>query len=855
MATTPGDSAKTASFSIRGLRVEDTAFDEPLDPFVIHRLLATPAMATLDADRFPASRSLESILSHDARTVRFQNGDIVVREGDYGSSVFVILSGTVRVLLDREASRSLVGRRRVKRGSLWRSLRVQLRRPRSPEVRTVASLQPPDTMALRRAGDAARMSIQDVAGVIERHRTVTLGAGEMFGEIAALTRSPRTATLFAEGEVEAVEIRWQGLREIRRRDPAFRASLDELYRSRNLAGHLKECAVLAGLDDATLDLLARHTTFEDHGDLEWHQVFKSFRDAEDASIVQHEPVIAEEGHYADGLIVIRSGFARVSRRLDHGQRTIGYLTANEVYGLDELRQSEASGAAPRWSASLRAVGHVDALRIPTNLVLEHVLPHLGPGDDSLSPTPSETADTPAWATRPAEGELEQSLLDALVDRRVINGQAAMIINSDRCVGCDDCVNACAVTHDGNPRFVRHGASHAQLMFTTACMHCVDPVCLIGCPTGAIHRPQQDIRVLIDDATCIGCGTCADSCPYDNIRMVEARTPRGGFLYDQETQLPILKATKCDLCSGQPGGPACARACPHDALVRVDLRDRRDLARWVRGSGRTARRLAMGLAAAVGAGAIWGLDRIWDGTLRRPEVLSGWMLLTLLAVLVVFAARKRLPGLPLGQASNWLRVHTVVGLIAAAGFGVHAGMALPAGWFNAGLWLLFLVVAASGVVGLVVSRTTPRRLARHGERVLFERIPGLRRKLAEEVEELSMRSVHETASATLASYYTQRLAPFLAGPRNLVAHLFDSNRPWLRLRDEMRHLSRYLDDRGRELLAEIEELVAAKDGLDHQYALNLLLRGWKFLHGPMTWALVGLVVVHVVVTLAFSGGTP
>ena len=53
------------------------------------------------------------------------------------------------------------------------------------------------------------------------------------------------------------------------------------------------------LQSSLIYLLARHTTFEDHGDLEWHQVFKSFRDAEDASIVQHEPVIAEEGHYAD----------------------------------------------------------------------------------------------------------------------------------------------------------------------------------------------------------------------------------------------------------------------------------------------------------------------------------------------------------------------------------------------------------------------------------------------------------------------------------------------------------------------------------------------------------------------------
>jgi Fe-S-cluster-containing hydrogenase component 2 len=86
--------------------------------------------------------------------------------------------------------------------------------------------------------------------------------------------------------------------------------------------------------------------------------------------------------------------------------------------------------------------------------------------------------------------------------------------------------------------------------------------------------------VIDDITCIGCATCANSCPYDNIRMVEIRDKDGSFVVDQETQMPIVKATKCDLCLDQPSGPACQRACPHDALVRMDLRDRERLVDWL-----------------------------------------------------------------------------------------------------------------------------------------------------------------------------------------------------------------------------------------------------------------------------------
>ena len=62
-------------------------------------------------------------------------------------------------------------------------------------------------------------------------------------------------------------------------------------------------------------------------------------------------------------------------------------------------------------------------------------------------------------------------------------------------------------------------------------------------------------------------------------MVDIRDFDGSPIVDQSSGTPIVKATKCDLCIDQLGGPACQRACPHDALVRLDLRDRDSLWHW------------------------------------------------------------------------------------------------------------------------------------------------------------------------------------------------------------------------------------------------------------------------------------
>ena len=61
---------------------------------------------------------------------------------------------------------------------------------------------------------------------------------------------------------------------------------------------------------------------------------------------------------------------------------------------------------------------------------------------------------------------------------------------------------------------------------------------------------------------------------------EIRDEKGNFLLDDVTHAPIFKATKCDLCREQLQGPACVRACPHDALKRVDMQDLEALGAWL-----------------------------------------------------------------------------------------------------------------------------------------------------------------------------------------------------------------------------------------------------------------------------------
>ncbi|MEM8943543.1 MAG: cyclic nucleotide-binding domain-containing protein [Planctomycetota bacterium] len=563
----------------------DVPFGDAMREEDVDQLLRVEPFNQIDANRFPKALPLRGILKNDVRVSTYQDSDIIVREGDYGNSAFLILQGQVRVVLDGLDPTTL-GRQPAEQPGFWKSILSIWNNPTLPEVRPQFSSDENGVASDRSAtADLAqtRVFLQDVPRLLEGAKTLSLEKGEIFGELAALTRTPRSATVLADGDALLLEIRWQGLRDLMRRTDALRQHIEQLYRQNSLRVHLRETPLLADLPAEQLAAVADAIEFETHGDFEWQAKFESTVEAAPKDAIVSEPLIAEEGTDGDGIVLVRSGFARLSHRFGHGHRTVAYLGKGQVYGVAEAIESFQSKRPAKLRASLRALGYVDVLRIPQRILERHVFPRMS--DSRLAATAARQsvpiADPSSEQVGGADGaQVETDLLEFLVERRFINGPEAMVIDLDRCTRCDDCVRACAATHDNNPRFIRHGHQHGKYMIAHACMHCVDPVCMIGCPTGAIGRNQDTGIVQINDLTCIGCSTCANSCPYDNIRMTEIRDSTGAIVLDETTKQPIHKATKCDLCADQVGGPACQRACPHDALVRMDLGNLGELAQWV-----------------------------------------------------------------------------------------------------------------------------------------------------------------------------------------------------------------------------------------------------------------------------------
>jgi len=591
-------------------------WDHPLDPEMLTRdlqwMLDQPPFSQMNPDVFPSHSSLEGVLRHDCRILRYEPGDIVIREGDYGGSGYLVLRGSVRAFLEAlwqprgkpsDPNHSFTWtewlKQRFKTSSIAPATFPESnRREGSRDGSQTAAAdkkRPIPLQQVETVDGKSRIFLQDINAIIDGFQSEPLGVGEIFGEMAAITRSQHRYTVVANTPTIVLEIRWQGLR-ILRRDKTFRDHLDARFRETSLQTHLRETPLLRFLDDASMADVIAQTSIQSVGEREW---FSEYRDTQKLDVqtqIAREPLIATEGHAVKDLILIRAGFARLSFEQGRGHQTIAYLGRGHIFGLAELshRFRNPSDKPLPYQESLRALGFVDILRIPSELVLTQILPKIrnselpkpiaNPRYDAgglvVSNTLPQSRLGNVQSAEESLANLETSLLEFLVDERLVNGKQTMIIDLDRCTGCDECVKACASTHNGTPRFVRNGPEFGPLLFAHACMHCADPVCMIGCPTGAIARDQDTGVISINSQTCIGCKTCADSCPYSNILMIQVHDEKGRAVVDRKTQLPILQASKCDMCHELKTGPSCQNACPHQALVRIDTSETKALANWL-----------------------------------------------------------------------------------------------------------------------------------------------------------------------------------------------------------------------------------------------------------------------------------
>ncbi len=558
-------------------QVRPQRWDQPFGLFMtdmdVERLLKIPEISAIEENKFPSHIPLKGILKNDARIVKYSAGDIVIREGDYGNSAFLVLKGSLKVVLFPGLPGEMLGRRKIQKKTPWQALKQLWNQRKTPEVRDVKhyGLQ----AQVRQANElgSSHVFLQDVPAILDANKTASLGQGALFGELAALGRTPRTSTIFAETYTELLEIRWQGLREFRKYDQGWRRLIHQRYRANALNAHLRATSIFSHLSDEDLQEVADATLFETYGKFDWHLTYNKLMDQDKVQGVKDEPVIVKQGDYADGVLMVRAGFARVSIDRGHGQQTLTYLGAGDFYGADELFRAWQGDTNVGMRVTITALGYAEMLRVPSKTVEKHLFSYWSSGRVGFR----QEASGSSVESRRLQDYIDRTLTDGAllewaVEERFVNGTQAMLINLDRCVRCDDCVRACSAAHEGNPRFIRHGKTFENWMVANACMHCADPVCMIGCPTGAIHRSMSGGMVIINDDTCIGCETCANSCPYSNIRMVPIRDEGGNFITDPQNEKPIIKATKCDLCADQISGPACVFACPHDAMRRVDFRE-------------------------------------------------------------------------------------------------------------------------------------------------------------------------------------------------------------------------------------------------------------------------------------------
>ena len=103
----------------------DVAFDPEMSDEDVAMLMGRPEIKALDPEAFPRSAPLDGLVHHDMRVNRYDAGEIVVREGDYGNSAFLILEGELLIARSPGIPEEQLGRsKEERRGVLPRLKRV-----------------------------------------------------------------------------------------------------------------------------------------------------------------------------------------------------------------------------------------------------------------------------------------------------------------------------------------------------------------------------------------------------------------------------------------------------------------------------------------------------------------------------------------------------------------------------------------------------------------------------------------------------------------------------------------------------------------------------------------------------------
>jgi thioredoxin reductase/CRP-like cAMP-binding protein/Fe-S-cluster-containing hydrogenase component 2 len=391
--------------------------------------------------------------------------------------------------------------------------------------------------------------------------TVPIGEGSIFGEVGLISGRRRGATIRAAEPTIALEFSRTAALKLLATAPSAARAVNRISIERQL-----------------LQMFGSGLTPEDLAEITEAAVVEDKRAG--------ETVIAEGGEDKD-VFVIRRGSMVVEKNIGGHPVFLSYLPAGSYFGemavIDGSRRTATVKAAVKsqvvrfpGEAFTALLGRKPALR-------EKALADMA-GRRKLNAFVESRKDSFGDAA-----DFHSQTAKFLVDNGIGEATDVLLIDETLCVGCDNCEKACADSHDGLSRLDREaGKTYAHLHVPTSCRHCEHPHCMADCPPNAIKR-GPDGEVFIDDS-CIGCGNCQRNCPYGVIRM-DAKPPKkpgllswmflglgpgpgeASYAWRKKKAEASGKETpkvaiKCDMCSGIDGGPACVRACPTGAAIRV-----------------------------------------------------------------------------------------------------------------------------------------------------------------------------------------------------------------------------------------------------------------------------------------------
>ena len=297
MALCPAESGKDdmAEFA------EAELSGEPLSPEDLEKIFA---FAEIPAKRWRFPGAIVR------RTYR--PGDVIVREGDHGTTAFYLLSGRVQVSIDSPIS-SVRSQKRAKQGFL-RSVTKLTRFVTGGPVEQSGDDEPRRRRTHVPIDAAIDLPMDDpVAELVE---------GDLFGEQAALAALkqdrirrakfyPRSASVTATTEVTALEMLPHILNNILYKSPAFTEKLNHAYKSRALDTHLRSVPVFQDVSQDFLDKL---------------------RECVDFANFEPGQAICRQGDLADCFYLIRLGLVKVSREFAGGEMVLTYLSRGDYFG-------------------------------------------------------------------------------------------------------------------------------------------------------------------------------------------------------------------------------------------------------------------------------------------------------------------------------------------------------------------------------------------------------------------------------------------------------------------------------------------------------------------------------------------